>query len=172
MTRRAGWGATTGMGRVGREAFWGWDRRPRGSPVAARRAIAQIRQIVMAVGYLLCEQRDLHLEFRGFKARKFARRVFGAESVDETIASVARHLDTLGAQAQLGRPNLQHALLDWMLLAASPLLEDLAERIELLAWLRSSEINNARRYGVEQLARTLVDMGALHGDAVRDAAIA
>ena len=104
----------------------------------------------------------MHLEFRGFKARKFASRVFGTEPVDAAIASVARHLDALGAQSQLGRPNMQHALLDWMLLAGSPLLEDLADRAELLAWLRSREINNARRYGVEQLSRTLAEMGVLH----------
>jgi len=143
----------------GAQSFWGWDR-ARWHRVLGD-SDPQIRQIVMAVAYLLCEQHDLHREFRGFKARKFAGRVFGEDPVEETIASIARHLDGLGAQAQLGRPTLQHALLEWMLLAASPLLEDLAERVELLAWLRSSEINNARRHGVEQLARTLVDMGVL-----------
>ena len=143
-----------------REAFWGWDR---DRWLAVLRGVdPQIRQIVMAVGYLLCEQRDVHLEFRGFKARKFASRVFGAEPVDAAIASVAQHLDALGAQSQLGRPNMQHALLEWMLLAGSPLLEDLADRTELLAWLRTREINNARRYGVEQLSRTLAEMGVLH----------
>jgi integrase len=142
-----------------REAFWAWDH-DRWLTVL-RNTDAQIRQLVMAVAYLLCGQRGLHLGFRGFNARKFASRVFGSEPVEETIASVARHLDALGASVQLGRPTLQHALVDWMLLAASPLLEDLRERPELLVWLRSSEINNARRYGVEQLARTLVDMGVL-----------
>jgi integrase len=154
-TRRA---LIAGMA-AGEQSFWGWDRQ------AWVRVLGdsdpQIRQIVMAVAYLLCGQRDLHREFRGFKARKFAGRVFGEGAVEETIASIAQHLDGLGAQAQLGRPTLQHALLEWMLLAASPLLEDLAECVELLAWLRSSEINNARRHGVEQLARTLVDMGVL-----------
>ena len=84
------------------------------------------------------------------------------QPVDAAIASVAQHLDALGAQSQLGRPNMQHALLEWMLLAGSPLLEDLADRTELLAWLRTREINNARRYGVEQLSRTLAEMGVLH----------
>jgi integrase len=139
------------------EAFWAWDR-DRWAGVS-RESDAQIRQIVMAVGYLLCEQRDLHLEFRGFKTRKFAGRVFGADRVDQAIASVARHLEKLGACAQQGRPTLQQALVDWMLLAASPLLEDLAARPDLLARLRSGETNNARRHGVEQLARTLVEMG-------------
>lgn len=143
----------------GAQAFWGWDRE--GWASMLRDTDPQIRQIVMAVAYLLCGQRDLHLEFRGFKARKFAGRVFGTEPVEETIASIARHLDSLGAQAQLGRPTLQHALLGWMLLAGSPRLEDLAQRVELLGWLRSSEINNARRHGIEQLARTLLDMGVL-----------
>jgi len=143
----------------GPQAFWGWDRQ--GWASVLRNSDPQIRQVVMAVAYLLCGQRDLHLEFRGFKARKFAGRVFGEGPVEETIASVARHLDALGAQAQLGRPTLQHALIGWMLLAASPLLEDLAQCTELLAWLRSREVNNARRYGIEQLARTLLDMGVL-----------
>jgi hypothetical protein len=118
------------------EAFWAWDR-DRWAGVS-RESDAQIRQIVMAVGYLLCEQRDLHLEFRGFRTRKFAGRVFGADCVDQAIASVVRHLEKLGACAQ-----------------------DLAARPDLLARLRSGETNNARRHGVEQLARTLVEMGVL-----------
>ena len=56
---------------------------------------------------------------------------------------------------------MQHALLDWMLLAGSPLLEDLARPDRAAGWLRTREINNARRYGVEQLSRTLVEMGVL-----------
>ena len=62
--------------------------------------------------------------------------------------------------------------MDVMLLAGSPLLEDLGARAELFAWLRSRELNNARRHGVEQLARTLVEMGVLQRAAVRDAAVA
>jgi integrase len=143
----------------GAESFWGWDR-DRWVEVL-RDSDAQIRQIVMAVAYLVCGQRDLHLEFRGFKARKFAGRVFGTEPVAATIGSVQAHLDTLGYSAVLGRPTLQQALMDVMLLAGSPLLGDLAARPELLVSLRSREVNNARRYGVEQLARTLVDMGVL-----------
>jgi hypothetical protein len=48
-----------------------------------------------------------------------------------------------------------------MLLAGSPLLEDLAQQSELLVWLRGREVNNARRHGVEQLARTVFEMGVL-----------
>ena len=52
--------------------------------------------------------------------------------------------------------------MDVMLLAGSPLLEDLADaRADLFVALRSRELNNARRHGVEQLARTLVEMGVL-----------
>ena len=72
----------------------------------------------------------------------------------------------------LGRPNLQRALYELMLLAGSPLLEDLVGTASCSAWLRSREHNNARRYGVEQLARTLVEMGVLGAHAVRDAAVA
>ena len=35
------------------------------------------------------------------------------------------------------------------------------EQSELLAWLRGREVNNARRHGVEQLARTVLEMGVL-----------
>ena len=56
---------------------------------------------------------------------------------------------------------LTHALMDVMLLAGSPLLEDLGARPDLFVALRSRELNNARRHGVEQLARTLVEMGVL-----------
>lgn len=154
-TRRALVGAMAGSG----EAFWGWNR-DRWADVA-READAQIRQSVLSVAYLLCGQRDLHLEFRGFKARLFASRVFGPEPVKKTIEIVQGHLDNLGHATVLGRPNMQRALFDVILLAGSPLLEDLAARPELLAALRCAETNNARRHGVEQLGRTLVEMGVL-----------
>ena len=54
-----------------------------------------------------------------------------------------------------------------MLAARSPLLDDLAERPELLPEIRDRTSHNARRSGVEQLARTLVDMGVLGASAVR-----
>ena len=142
-----------------RSAFWAWDRE-RWLRVL-RDTDPQIRQLVLAVAYLVCEQRDLHLELRGFKARKFAGRVFGTGPVDAAIGRVQAHLDGLGHRTVLGRPMLTHALMDVMLLAGSPLLEDLASRADLFVWLRSREHNNARRHGVEQLARTLVEMGML-----------
>ena len=49
------------------------------------------------------------------------------------------YLDGLGQATMLQRPNLQGALYELMLLAGSPLLEDLAEHGELLAWLRGRE---------------------------------
>ena len=140
-------------------AFWGWDRDrwlgvlPDTDP--------QIRQLVLAVAYLVCGQRDLHLELRGFKARKFAGRVFDQALVDAAIGRVQAHMDGLGHPTVLGRPMLTHALMDVMLLAGSPLLEDLGARADLFVGLRSRELNNARRHGVEQLARTLVEMGVL-----------
>jgi integrase len=140
-------------------AFWGWDRdRWLGVLVDTD---AQIRQLVLAVAYLVCGQRDLHLELRGFKARKFASRVFDQALVDAAIRRVQAHMDGLGHPTVLGRPMLTHALMDLTLLAGSPLLEDVGACPDLLVWLRSRELNNARRHGVEQLARTLVQMGVL-----------
>ena len=141
------------------DAFWAWDR-GRWLRVV-RESDPQIRQLVLAVAYLACGQRDLHLELRGFKARKFAGRVFGADLVDAAIGRVQAHMDGLGHRTVLGRPMLTHALMDVMLLAGTPLLEDLGARAGLFVWLRSREMNNARRHGVEQLARTLVEMGVL-----------
>ena len=140
-------------------AFWGWDR-DRWLGVLAG-TDAQIRQLVLAVAYLVCGQRDLHLDLRGFKARKFAGRVFDQARVDAAIGRVQAHMDGLGHPTVLGRPMLTHALMDVMLLAGSPLLEDLGARADLFVALRSRELNNARRHGVEQLARTLVEMGVL-----------
>jgi site-specific recombinase XerD len=140
-------------------AFWGWDR-DRWLGVL-RDTDAQIRQLMLAVAYLACGQRDLHLDLRGFKARKFAGRVFDQARVDAAIGRVQAHMDGLGHPTVLGRPMLTHALLDVMLLAGSPLLEDLGARADLFVALRSRELNNARRHGVEQLARTLVEMGVL-----------
>ena len=141
------------------DAFWAWDR-DRWLRVV-RESDPQIRQLVLAVAYLACGQRDLHLELRGFKARKFAGRVFGADLVDAAIGRVQAHMDGLGHRTVLGRPMVTHALMDVMLLAGTPLLEDLGARAGLFVWLRSREMNNARRHGVEQLARTLVEMGVL-----------
>jgi hypothetical protein len=45
--------------------------------------------------------------------------------------------------------------------ARSPLLDDLAERPELLAEIRDRTSHNPGRSGVEQLARTMADMGVL-----------
>jgi site-specific recombinase XerD len=140
-------------------SFWAWDGR-RWLRVL-RDTDAQIRQLLLAVAYLVCGQRDLHLELRGFKARKFAGRVFDQARVDAAIGRVQAHMDGLGHPTVLGRPMVTHALMDVMLLVGSPLLEDLGARADLFAWLRSRELNNARRHGVEQLARTLVEMGVL-----------
>ena len=140
-------------------AFWGWDR-DRWLRVLAG-TDPQIRQLVLAVAYLVCGQRDVHLELRGFKARKFAGRVFGQALVDAAIGRVQAHMDGLGHPTVLGRPILTHALMDVMLLAGSPLLEDVGARADLFVALRSMELNNGRRHGVEQLARTLVEMGVL-----------
>ncbi|MGZ4323902.1 MAG: tyrosine-type recombinase/integrase [Solirubrobacteraceae bacterium] len=139
--------------------FWDWDRSQWLHTV--RGANNNYRQAVAAVAYLLCDQRDLHYAFRGWKMRLLTRRVFGHEPVDAAIARVQSYLDGLGQAAVLQRPNLQGALYELMLLAGSPLLEDLALYGDRVAWLRSRETNNARRYGVEQLTRTLFDMGVL-----------
>jgi integrase len=138
---------------------WGWDREQWLHTL--RGANNNYRQAVAAVGYLLCDQRDLHRAFRGWKMRLLTGRVFGPEPVDHAVARVQGYLDGLGHATVLQRPNMQGALYELMLLAGSPLLEDLAEHGELLAWMRARETNNARRNGIEQLTRTLVDMGVM-----------
>jgi hypothetical protein len=141
--------------------FWGWDREQWLQTL--RGANTNYRPAVTAVAYLLCDQRDLHRAFRGPKTRLLTHRVFDPEPVDAAVARVQGYLDALGPATVLQRPNMQGALYQLMLLAGSPLLEDLAEHGEILAWLRAQETNNARRYGVEQLTRTLADMGVLGG---------
>jgi hypothetical protein len=96
-----------------------------------------------------------------FRARLFANRIFGSEPVETTVLVVQSHLDAMGHATVLGRPGMRGALVDLMLLAGSPLLDDLGDRGDLLAELRGRERNNARYHGVEQLARTLVEMGVL-----------
>jgi hypothetical protein len=101
--------------------FWGWDR---DQWVRVLRAThPNIRQVVAAVGYLLCDHRDLHHDLPGFKLGLFARRVFGAEPVDAALTRVQSHIDTLGSSALLRRPNLQHALYRLMVAAGSAQLE-------------------------------------------------
>jgi integrase len=146
------------MGRE-RSAFWGWDRATWQRTVET--VDVDVRQLVIAAAYQLCGITDLHWEIRGFKCSLFCRRVFGAAAVEETVGRVQAHLDTLGYAAQLRRPNLQRALCELMLAARSPLLDDLADRGELLVQLRAREQHNARRAGIEQLARTLIDMNVL-----------
>jgi integrase len=146
---------------IGRErtAFWGWDRAQWERTVAAGNV--DVRQLVIAVAYQLCRIDDLHWEIRGFKCSLFCRRVFGAAAVEETVGRVQAHLDTLGYAAQLRRPSLQRGLCELMLAARSPLLDDLTERGELLVALRARAQHRARRAGIEQLARTLVDMNVI-----------
>jgi hypothetical protein len=140
-------------------AFWGWDRDRWVQTIEG--AHSDYRQAVAAVAYLLCDQRDLYQAFQGWKTGLLARRVFGADAVDATLARVQGHLDRMGHSTTLRRPNLQRALYELMLLTGSPLLEDLADQGELLTRLRAGERNNARRHGVEQLTRTLVEMGVI-----------
>ena len=87
--------------------------------------------------------------------------MFARDAVDASVHQVSAHLDELGFAAHLGRPGLQRTLLELMLAARSPLLTDLADRPGLLVQQHAREQHNARRYGVEQLARTMVDMGLL-----------
>jgi hypothetical protein len=60
---------------------------------------------------------------------------------------VQGYLDGLGHATLLQRPNLQGALCDLMLIAGTPLLDDLAGSSEVLAQTRSREQSNARRHG-------------------------
>ena len=142
-----------------RSAFWGWDREQWIRTVAA--CDVDVRQLVIAVAFGCCGFNDLHWGIRGFKATLFAGRVFSPEPVTAAVAQVSAHLDQLGQAAQLGRPGLQRALLELMFAARSPLLSDLVGRPDLLVQLHGREQNNARRYGVEQLARTMAQMGLL-----------
>ena len=69
------------------------------------------RRAVAAVGYLLCDQRDLHHAFRGWRhCGRLTNRVFGAEPVDRALDRVQGYLDGLGQATMLQRPNMQHAL--------------------------------------------------------------
>jgi len=159
------WGRTPARGvllaamrREGR-AFWGFDR---ACWVRVLQATdVDVRQLVIAVAYLLCGQRDLHTGFPGFKRGLFARRVFGAAAVDASLARVQEHLDSLGHAATLARPSMQSALYELMIRAGSPLLEDLALHSDLLRDLHARERSNPRRYGLEQVGRTLAQLGVL-----------
>jgi integrase len=144
---------------MGREqcSFWGFDRDCWLRTLHA--ADPDVRQLVMAVAYLLCDRRDLHREQRGFKRGLFVRRVFGIEAVEAQVARVQGHLDGMGYQATLGRPTLLWALYELMLRAGSPLLEDLAGHTALVDELSVAELGNARRHGARQLARTLHELG-------------
>jgi integrase len=141
-----------------REAFWGWDRETWVDVL--HRADHNVRQHVMAVAYLLCGWRDLHVEFHGFKCGVLARRVFGAGTVGEQVARVQEHLDGLGYAATLGRPPLLCALFDLMLGAGSPRLEDLALDPGAFVAL-DARARPAVRHGISQLAGALVAIGVL-----------
>jgi len=160
-----GWarGATRGelLAAMSREqsAFWGWDRATWARTVAA--CDVDVRQFVIAVGYQCAGFTDLHWDIRGFKCSLFAGRLFGRDAVEGSVRQVSAHLDEFGFATQLGRPGLQRALLELMLAARSPLLTDLAGCSELLVELHAREQHRARRYGVQQLARTMVDIGLL-----------
>lgn len=140
------------------QAFWAWDREDWARVLG--RVDADVRQPAMAVAYLLCAQRDLHREFRGFKRNTFVRRVFARPPVEGELARVQDHLDAFGYAATLGRPPMAAALFDLMLLAGSPRLEDVAAHPHEFAAMHARE-RPAIRHGVSQLAGALVGMGIL-----------
>ena len=139
-------------------AFWAFDRA--GWVAAVEQTNPDVRQLVIAVAYLLCGQRDLHRELRGFKRGLFARRVFGAAAVDHELARVQTHLDSFGYAATLGRPGMTAALFELMLLAGSPRLEDVAARPAALAEMHATA-RPVIRHGAAQLAGALVGLGIL-----------
>ena len=107
-----------------------------GSQLQWERTVAagnvDVRQLAIAVACRLCGINDVHWEIRGLPLRLFcgARVRPRSRGGDGWSGPVA--LDTLGYAAQLRRPNLQRALYELMVAARSPLLDDLAERPELL----------------------------------------
>jgi hypothetical protein len=82
-------------------AFWGWDRDQWAQTL--RGAHNNYRQAVAAVGYLLCDQRDLHDVFGRWKLRRLTDRVFGSGPVDRAVARVQGYLDGLGQTTMLQR---------------------------------------------------------------------
>lgn len=141
-----------------RQAFWAFDRADWAA--AVQRTDADVRQLVIAVAYLLCGQRDLHREIARFKRRLFVGRVFGAAAVDDELARVQTHLDSFGYAATLGRPGMIAALFELMLVAGSPLLEDVAADRDAIVALHATAPAPVR-YGAGQLAVALVGLGLL-----------
>lgn len=141
------------MAREG-EAFWAFERQRWVSVLEGTHA--DVRQPVMTVAYLLCGQRDLHRAFPGCKRGLLARRLFGAAMVDESIATLKEHLNSLGRSAWIGRTGM----LELMLIAGSPLLEDLACDPQLIVRLHS-QARPAIAHGFVELAATMHAIGLL-----------
>ena len=138
-------------------AFWEWNRDQ--WIRAAEMTDHDYRQLVVAVGYMLANQRTIHVAFPGFKRRLFAGRIFGRTTVDESISRLQNRLDGLGFSKTLGGWPLVNALCELMLRQESPLLDDICADPTAFVELRKDQ--PSLRFGVRQLARGLEAMGLL-----------
>jgi integrase len=117
-----------------------------------------LRQHLMAVGYLLGGITDLH-SFGTFEQPSFARKVFGREVVDTAIQRVSDELLRWGYGKYRIIHHIPAAVCEALLSNRSPLLEDLT--CEVLDSVRQSEIAPYLKDDYVAISRVLTSLGCL-----------
>ena len=110
------------------QSFWGWSREQWHQLL--QDAGATYRPPCMAVAYLLCGYRDLHLDFPRMNRLRFAAHLLSRTAIDTAVARVEAVLARWSYAAD-AHYNVQQALCDMALVAGSAELEVIAGTFSL-----------------------------------------
>jgi integrase len=136
--------------------LWSWTEGDWTNMVG--RVDADHRQTVLAVAYLLADQRRLYLAFPGSNRLRLAKRVLGETAVNASIQRVREHLQGWGYSPTAPIPEMVIALSEAMLRTGSPRLDDLGTRGDVFDALLG---DSSLKRGSQQLRCVLERLGVL-----------
>lgn len=134
--------------------MWAWTREE--WLATARDAGVARRHMVVAMAYLVADQRDLYRSLPQFRRSLLAQRVFGASHVDMSLERLQTVLRRWGSSCNDRGPEV-YLLCDLMLERGSPRLEDLNAE----ALVRCANRSPASARGVRNVARALVALNII-----------
>jgi integrase len=123
-----------------------------------RRRPGDLRQYIMAVGYLLNGYTDLHL-FCHINQPSFARKLFGKTAIDEAIRRVSHELLQWGQGKYRITKHVEPALCTVLLLNRSARLEDLT--LDILTTVRQSQLAAYLKRALLSISQALMSLKIL-----------
>jgi hypothetical protein len=136
-------------------AYWGWTREQWGG--AVRGCGTNARQHLLAVGYLLCDQRDLYTALPGFQVHAFAARLFGSATVETSLARVYAAVRGWGYRPGGPAHELHRAVAVLLLASRSPHLEAITP--EAFAAVSHRAMGRSLRQAFAAVVRALAALG-------------